>query len=249
MITRPSHGRRGYVCVSYHYRYQRPGDERFKCEAGLNWIRHDDLERTVTGHLDGLEADAVRELELGAIRRLEEEVARSEALAAQAATCGFRNYLLSIRDVFGTTSPPASLAGLLDRLLVSEEAGEQLAGLTEVERLLPSLAGEEIGRVEEEHRLLTLALARPEATLRQVDVWPGECRRLEGRLEQLEQLRVPYRQQMEVLTKGVEEKVAQLGEAKRAVATRGAREKAAALARVIDRLIVLPAKSKAPAGS
>jgi hypothetical protein len=242
MICRRFHGRQCYVCKTHaNYRYQRPGDERFVCSAGLNSIRHDQLEACLTKLLDGMEAELIQTLEHGVIQRLEEEVAQNKAQAAEGATAGFRQYLRTIWDALNLNDQPGQLGPLVERLLAIDDPAEQLAGVGALERVLPALVRHAFDQAGADHRDFTKAIGRPHATPRQVSVWEAECRALETRMDQLERLMVPYQTQVEQAAAEYEKKMEELAEARRAFSESNNRAKGAAVVRLFSRILVHPA--------
>jgi DNA invertase Pin-like site-specific DNA recombinase len=243
MICRRFHGRQCYVCKTHaNYRYQRPGDERFVCPAGLNSIRHDQLEAGLTDLLGGLEAELVHSIEHGVIQRLEEEVAWHEAQAAAGATEGFHQYLRTIWDALELNERPGQLGPLVERLLTVNDPAEQLAGVTDLERILPALVQQAFEQAEGDHRDFTKAIGRPHATPRQVSVWEAECRTLETRMEQFERLLVPYQTRVEQAAADCEKKREGLAKARQAFGESNNRTKGAAVVRLFSRILVHPAK-------
>ena len=247
MICRRYHGKQGYVCVTHaNYRYRRPGDPRFTCSAGLNRVRHEELEPAILNVLDHCEPDLLRMIEVGAIHRLEEVVARYEAAAKAGATTGFRNYLRLIWDALELDDHPGEVATVIERLMAVTEAEAQLAGLTEVERLLPPVVRLTLDQAAEEHRRYTKAIGKAEAAPRQIAVWEDECRKLDDRMGKLEQLLSPYREQLDLAARAYEDKRRQLVDARLAVTQSGNREKGAACARFFSRILIWPKKGKKP---
>lgn|GEM_PF-2775445 len=243
MICRRFHGRQSYICKTHgNYRYQRPGDERFVCPSGLNSIRHDQLEACLDELLDGMEAELVQTIEHGVIQRLEEEVARNEAQAAEGATAGFHQYLRVVWDALSLDEHPGQLGPLVERLLTVDNTAEQLEGVNDVGRVLPVLVRQVLDQVETDHRDFTKAIGRQNATTRQVAVWEEECRTLETRMEQLERLLVPYQTQVERAAAEYEKKREELAEARRAFGESNNRAKGAAIVQLFSRILIHPAK-------
>lgn len=246
MKTTVKHGKRGYCCQSYQMRYQRPGDKRFECSAGLNWIRHDELEPALADWLDGIEEELLRELGMGSLDRLQEEVDRHEALAREFSSVGFRNHLQLVRDALDVGQGPESLADLIDRLLRVEDADEQIIGLSQLEAMLAPVVQEELAKCEDDHRDFSKAMVRPSATPRQLDVWEAECRRLEDRMAKLNRLTTPFQDQAALVAKECEAKRRQLEEARELLKQGQNRAKGAALARIFSRIFVFPPEQKQP---
>jgi DNA invertase Pin-like site-specific DNA recombinase len=246
MIITRSRGQLAYHCVTYNYKYQRPNDPRYQCEAGFNSIRHATLAQAVEQYLDGLERELMAGVETDAIKRLEAEVAQYEALAAQHATSGYKTHLSGVRDALELDERPGELADLIRRLLAATDADEQLDGLAQVEQVLPSHVRHALDQAKEELRRYTKAIGRAEASSRQVSIWQDECRLLEQRMDKLEGLLVPYRQQSELVQKRYQEKLDQLTSARRALASAGNRAKGAALARLYFRILVHPKSRPSP---
>ncbi|MCZ2342756.1 MAG: recombinase family protein [Bacteroidales bacterium] len=240
MKTTMLHKRRGYCCQSYQMRYQRPGDQRFGCTAGFNSIRHDELEALLGEWLDQIEGDFTRHVELDTIKRLEEEVARHEALAVQHSTIGYRNHLRLIWEALSLDNRPGPLATLIEGLLRTDDPKQQLEGLTQAEQLLFPVVQQALDQASEQHRNFTISIGRRSASPRQVAVWEEECRKLETKMETLERLRSPLREQIATETFQYQEKLDQLADARRAVAQGNGRVKGAAFARFFSRIYVAP---------
>lgn len=240
MIATRSRGHVAYHCVNYNYRYQRPGDPRYQCDAGFNSIRHDELVPLVEDRLDEATEEISGVIEQGAIKRLEEEVAQSEAVAAQSATTGFKTHLNVIWDTLDLGNHPGPLSKMIEKLLGADGEQERLDGLAEVEGLLPSVVRQTLDQCKVDYRHCTLAMARPGVSERQLGVYHEECIRLDERLAALERLLTPYREQVELLAQDYREKLAQLEDAKRVLAEGNNRAKAAVLAVARHRIIVWP---------
>lgn len=187
-----------------------------------------------------MEVELLQTIEQGVIRTLEEEVARHREEATRGAASGFRNHLTAIRDALELDDRPGQLGPVVGRLLVVDAPQEQLAGLAEVEGLLPTLVRQALDQAEADHRHYTKAIGRPGATARQVAVWDEECRVLEARIEKLNRLLVPYEQQVELAAKEYQDALARLNAARLALGQSNNRAKGAVVARFFSRIVVRP---------
>lgn len=246
MKTTVLHGKRGSCCQSYQMRYQRPGDKRFECSVGLNWIRHDELEPLLVEWLDGVDEEMLREIGVGNIERLQGEIVLHETQAKQRAMVGFRNHLRLIWDALDMEDRPGAMHDLILRLMKTVDAAEQFEGLAVLEPMLAPVVEADLAKCREEHRDFSKAMIRPTATPRQMVVWEEECQRLEVVIAKLERLVTPFPEQAELAAQEYQSKRDQLEEARESLRQSHNRIKGAAMARIFSRVVVFAPEEKQP---
>ena len=237
MVCKTIRGKVHYHCLTSVYRSNRPGDPRFQTECGHNCVAHDALEALILERLDGIRLEVEQAVELGAVKLLEEEIAQRREQVVAAAQEGCRDYfrqLYADLELEGTTG---RLTALVERHLAAKSP-PSTATLQEVERLKVAAARQQTEQLEEEHRHMTLAQARPGVTDRQRRVWETECRRIEGRLAGLEKHLAPLEERKQQLEAECQELLDRREECLKAMKRGEGRAKGAALARVFSKVLL-----------
>jgi len=195
------------------------------------------VEKLIMEKLDRLKLEIEQAIEGGAIKILEQQIKDQEALVWAAAEQGCKEYLRQLQaDLDLTGNPTCSLAMLVEKCLAQDTIdGEDIQ---EIERLKVSYVKQQAEQFEEEHRHLTLALARPGASERQKAVLETECRRIEGRLAILEKHLSPLKEQQEQLQREYQELLDRHAEAVKALKRGENRVKGAALAKVFAKVLL-----------
>jgi hypothetical protein len=236
MVGKTIRGKAHYHCLTSVYRSNRPGDPRFHTDCGFNCVSHDEVLELLTRKLDRLKLEVEEAIEQGGLKLLEEEIRQHEALARRAAEEGCREYLAGLwADLDLGTTPSSSLARLVFPYL-SESPSVEVLERIEAAKVL--YARQQIEQLQEDHRHMTLALARPGTSERQKQVLETECRRIEGRLTVLEKHLSPLQEQQERLQQEYQELLDRREEALKALKHGENRAKGAALAKVFAKVLL-----------